>query len=118
MGTIYDALAKENEEFRVFVSDLKAENKAISDELSKLRAEKMNFTEQNRQYENIQHDRESKRIETAENKQEHYESTAGKDPDAWSHKAEESIEMKILRYNIEAVKRIYEAMGINREGTK
>ncbi len=38
--------------------------------------------------------------------------------DTGNRNTEESIEMRILRYNIEAVKMVEKAMGINREGTK
>ncbi len=71
----------------------------------------MNFNEQNRQYESMLERRESRRIEKAEDQTEHCESTAGKDPDAWSHKATDEL---ILRHNINAVRMVEKAMGINR----
>ncbi len=60
----------------------------------------MNFTEQNRQYENIQHDRESARIEANE--------------DA----TEMSVEELILRHNINVIRMVEKAMGINMEDKK
>ncbi len=64
------------------------------------KVEEMNFTEKNRQYENIQHDRESRRIEALE--------------DA----VEEAIEELILRHNINVVRMVEKAMGINMEDEK
>ena len=40
-----DRLRKENEELRVFVADLKAENKKLSDELARLNLKLKEFSE-------------------------------------------------------------------------